>query len=125
MGPVWGLPFVRKFLDEGDRKTRYTVTLTALLVWFIFFAYTQFASFNALNWSFMTTALPLLYYLFSLWYFGFFWSGKKLERFVVSLGVSRQSKLWLSIVVGWAALSIVSIMYLAEFVYRIFVPYHD
>lgn len=66
----------------------------------------------------------MLYYVFGLWYFGFYLSGKALDNWLVSKNILiRKSTAWWLLMSFWGAMSLGSIMFLGEFVYRIFIPY--
>lgn len=123
MGPLYGIPFVKEWLENGNKNARRQALLYGSLAWFVYFAISQFSAYNALHYSFLVIALPVLYYAFGAWYFAFYCSGKWMDSILVSRGwITRASTVWWCLVTFWGFMSLASIMFLSEFIYRIFVP---
>jgi hypothetical protein len=126
MGPMWGIPFIKRFTDEDPKRKNFRVILLLIptLITFSIWCVYKFNAIGKLYLTPMFLALPGLYYGFLGWYFMFYAVGKRLElQMSGKWGIVRKSKLWWSILSVWGFLSCASIMFIAEFIYRQFVPY--
>jgi hypothetical protein len=90
MSVFWGLPVVRTYLKNGNRSIRYWGLLTVTLILYAVFAYNRFAAGGKLVWIASVLELPALYYLYALWYYGFYLSGKWVLSYLVRNGLIRE-----------------------------------
>ncbi|KAI3661665.1 hypothetical protein MP638_002917 [Amoeboaphelidium occidentale] len=125
MTVVWGLPAVQSFLksgNESEKSVKYwgllstiVITFTAFSVWFFY---------DGLMYLPLVFALPGLYYGFTGWYALFYVLGRRLDKYLVeNKHVKQYSQIWWVLISSVGVTSILSIMFLSEFIYRLFVPY--
>ncbi|KAI3642887.1 hypothetical protein MP228_012442 [Amoeboaphelidium protococcarum] len=148
MSTFWGLPIVVRYLngwsveeyqqhalknnagiiatyegvDQKLRQQRFWTLLSVMLVIYAACVYSAYSSAGQLLYWPMIFGLPSLYYFFIAWYYGFYYLGKRIDASEWGQQ-NRGSKQWLNVMFGVGALSLLSIMFLAELIYRQFVPY--
>jgi hypothetical protein len=118
MSTAWGLPIVQRFLSTKE-SWRYYAVFGAIVALYAPVAY--FFLIGRTWWlPFLTTALPMLYYGLSLWYYVWFLYGSYFQDVLKGWGFKRP-QVFVGTLVSVLAIGVM--MALVEFVYRQFFPY--